>query len=187
MGLSQILTPSWGGAEARLVQSARQGDRAAFDRLMRSHAGPLRGFLSRQVGPDAAEDVFQETWIAGWEALKTYRGQARFKAWLYAIARHKCLDYQRAQKRSAAEELSEATDGLPFQQDAFANADRVQAVRAALAGLPKPQQEVLELYFYAELTLPEIAETLERNLNTVKYQFYRAHAQAAHALKEYAP
>ena len=77
--------------------------------------------------------------------------------------------------------------GLPVSKDAYAAADRAQAVRAALAGLPEAQQEVLELYFYAELTLPEIAEMLGRNLNTVKYQFYRAHAQAALALKEYAP
>ena len=125
--------------------------------------------------------------MAGWGALPTYRGQARFKAWLYAIARHKCLDHRRAQKQSAAEELSEETPGLPMSEDAYAAADRAQAVRTALAGLPDTQQEVLELYFYAELTLPEIAELLGRNLNTVKYQFYRAHAQAALALKEYAP
>ena len=186
MSLSQIFTFRRGDPEMRLIQSAQQGDRAAFDRLVRAHAGPLLGFLRHQVGPDAAEDVLQETWVAGWSALKTYRGQARFKAWLYAIAQHKCLDHQRAGKRSVAEKLSEDTPGLPVLENAFAASDRALAVRAAPAGLPEPQQEVLELYFYAELTLPEIAEMLGRNLNTVKYQFYRAHAQAALLLKEYA-
>ncbi len=187
MSLSQIWTYPWADPEARLIRSAQQGDRAAFDRLVRPHAGPLLGFLVRQVGRDAAEDVLQETWVAGWAALKTYRGQARFKAWLYGIARHKCLDHRQARERSASEELSDKTPGLPVLEDAYAAADRAHAVRTALAGLPEAQQEVLELYFYAELTLPEIAEMLGRNLNTVKYQFYRAHAQAALALKEYAP
>ena len=185
--MRQIFTFRRGDPEMRLIQSAQQGDRAAFDRLVRSYAGPLLGFLRHQVGPDAAEDVLQETWVAGWSALKTYRGQARFKAWLYAIARHKCLDHWRAGKRSGAEDLSEVMLGLPVSEDAFAASDRAQAVRAALSGLSEPHQEVLELYFYAELTLSEIAEMLGRNLNTVKYQFYRAHAQAALALKEYAP
>lgn len=187
MSLSQILTFSRADPETRLIQSAQRGDKTAFDRLVRSYAGPLLGFVARQVGPDAAEDVLQETWMAGWAALKTYRGQARFKAWLYAIARHKCLDYRRTKKRSAAEELSDDTPGLPVPEDAYRASDRAQAVHTALSELPAAQQEVLELYFYAELTLPEIATMLGRNLNTVKYQFYRAHAQAALALKDYAP
>ena len=40
------------------------------------------------------------------------------------------------------------------------------------------------MYYYAELTLAEIAEALGRNVNTVKYQFYRAHTQVAEHLKE---
>lgn len=46
---------------------------------------------------------------------------------------------------------------------------------------------VVEMYYYAELTLPEIALALGRNLNTVKYQFYRAHARAARELQESSP
>jgi RNA polymerase sigma-70 factor (ECF subfamily) len=184
--LGDVFAPGRRDSEPRLIQAAQRGDRGAFDALARTYAPPLRGFLSRRVGPDAAEDVLQETWLAGWAALKSYRGKARFKAWLYAIALHKCQDHQRMQKRTQAEELSEETKGLPAGEDAFAAADRACAVRAALAELPEPQREILDLYFYAELTLPEIAEMLGRNLSTVKYQFYRAHAQAAQALQEYA-
>ena len=187
MSFRELIMPGRKDPELRLIDAARRGDHAAFDRLVRPYADPLRGFLRRQVGPDAAEDVLQETWLAGWAALRSYRGQSRFKAWLYAIARHKCLDYLRAQKRSRSEELPEEISGRTLPEDVFAAADRAQAVQAALSGLSKPQQEVLELYFYAELTLPEIAHLLERNLSTVKYQFYRAHVQAAEALSEYAP
>ena len=188
MSLSELFLSGRRNPERRLIQAAQGGNREAFDSLMRLYADALRGFLARQVGPDAAEDVLQETWLASWSALGNYRGQSRFKAWLYAIARYKCLDYHRVQKRSRTEELSE--DVLPQSEDVFediaAAAERVQAIRAALTSLPLPQQEVLELYFYAELTLPEIAEVLGRNLNTVKYQFYRAHALAAEALQDYA-
>ncbi len=187
LSLREILTPGGESSETRLIRAAQRGNREAFDTLARLHAGPLRGFLQRRVGVDAAEDVLQETWLAGWLGLSKFRRQTRFKAWLYGIAVHKCQDHLRAAARSRTEELLEDSPGLPPSEDVFAALDRTQAVQAALAGLPEAQQEVLELYFYAELTLPEIAETLGRNLNTLKYQFYRAHAQAALALQEYAP
>lgn len=50
-------------------------------------------------------------------------------------------------------------------------------VERLLAELEETQREVIELYYYAQLTLAEIATVLERNLNTVKYQFYRAHSE----------
>ena len=187
LSFNELFAPGRKGSEPRLIHAAQRGDREAFDALARLHAAPLRGFLVQRVGPDAAEDVLQETWLAGWSALGSFGGKSRFKAWLYAIAMHKCHDYRRSQRRSQVEELTEEMPGLPQAEDAYAASDRAHAVRAALAELPEPQQEVLDLYFYAELTLPEIAQMLQRNLNTVKYQFYRAHAQAALALQEYAP
>ena len=187
LSLTELFAPIRGRSEARLIRAAQRGDRAAFDALARAYAGPVRGFLAQRVAPDAAEDVLQETWLAGWAALKSYRGQSRFKAWLYAIALHKCRDYQRMQGRRPTEELTEETLGLPPGEDAFMASDRTHAVQAALAALAPPQREVLDLYFYGELTLPEIAQMLGRNLNTVKYHFYRAHVQAAQALQEYAP
>ena len=47
---------------------------------------------------------------------------------------------------------------------------------------PEAQREVLDLYYWAELTLPEIARALNRNLNTVKYQFYRGHDLVAQGM-----
>jgi hypothetical protein len=52
-----------------------------------------------------------------------------------------------------------------------------EAVKVVLSRLPDAQREVLALYYFAELTLPEIATALNRNPNTIKYQFYRANAQ----------
>ena len=57
-------------------------------------------------------------------------------------------------------------------------------VRSMVARLPEKQREVIELYYCCEYTLPEVATALDRNLNTVKYQFYAAHAELANMLKE---
>jgi RNA polymerase sigma-70 factor (ECF subfamily) len=171
-------------ADDGLVAAARRGDRAAFDALVRRHQPLLRGFLRRQVDPNAAEDVLQETWVAAWAGLPEFAGRARFKAWLFGIARHKAMDQQRANKRFPTETLTEetSTEYCPA-RNPFSDVDRNDAVQYALSELPETQREVLELYYFAELTLPEIAQTLGRSQNTVKYQFYRAHALAADRLE----
>lgn len=168
--------------DAGLLERARRGDSSAFDSLRRLHEQPLRGFVAHRVGSDAADDLTQEIWLACWQALPKYAARSRFKAWLYGIATHKCADClrsrsQEARRREAAESLE--TD----QPDAYRAIDLQQTVLAALEHVPEEQREVLELYYYAELTLAEIAQALNRNLNTVKYQFYRAHDQVGKELK----
>jgi RNA polymerase sigma-70 factor (ECF subfamily) len=166
---------------AALLQEARSGNQRAFDALRRLHELPLRGFVARRVGSDAAEDLTQEIWLACWQALPRYQGRSRFKAWLYGIATHKCADCLRARSQEIRrqEALQQENQTAP---DAYRAIDTRAAVQAALSQLPEAQREVLELYYYAELTLAEIAQALDRNLNTVKYQFYRAHTLVAQQL-----
>jgi RNA polymerase sigma-70 factor (ECF subfamily) len=168
--------------DSALLAQARKGSRSAFDALRRQHEQSLRGFVARRVGAEGCDDLTQDIWLACWQALPKYAGRARFKAWLYGIATHKCADYLRARAQHARrQETAELTDiAAP---DAYSALELRQAVQEALRLLPNEQREVLELYYYAELTLAEIAQTLSRNLNTVKYQFYRAHAQVGKELQ----
>lgn len=171
-----------------LIKAAKRGDRRAFDALVRGYSGLLRGYLSRRVQSSAVDDLMQEVLVAGWVALPAFNGRSRFKAWLFGIAMHKCADYHRAigreridssielQDRQAAIATTESLD------DWSASIDRRAAIQRALARVPDSQREVLEMYYYAELSLPDISRALSRNLNTVKYQFYRAHALAAEVL-----
>jgi RNA polymerase sigma-70 factor (ECF subfamily) len=165
-----------------LLARAKQGSRSAFDTLRRLHEQPLRGFIARRVGADAVDDMAQEVWLACWTCLSRYTGRARFKAWLYGIAAHKCADYLRTRARETRR-VEAAQIIEPRQPDACGAVELRQTVLQALNRLPDEQREVVELYYYAEMTLAEIAQALNRNLNTVKYQFYRAHAQVAHQLK----
>ncbi|GAC1407434.1 MAG: RNA polymerase sigma factor RpoE [Chloroflexota bacterium] len=168
--------------DAPLLSKAMRGDRRAFDTLLRQYERLLKGFLARRVGPEAADDVYQETVIASWVGLSDYAGRARFKAWLFGIAGHKCADFHRTRSKNGWMETSEPPDA-PDPSNAYESIELRDAVKDLLGRLPDAQREVLELYYYAELTLAEIASALGRNLNTVKYQFYRAHAQAANELR----
>jgi len=157
---------------------------------VRNYSGLLGGYLARRVAPSAVEDLLQEVLLAGWVALPAFNGRSRFKAWLFGIAMHKCADFHRAAGRDRIDNSVELPDNLSLStsdslDDWSASIDRKNAVKQALDELPSTQREVLEMYYYAELSLPEIASALGRNLNTVKYQFYRAHAQAAERLGEF--
>jgi RNA polymerase sigma-70 factor (ECF subfamily) len=166
--------------DAPLLHQARQGNQSAFNSLVRRYETTLHGFLVRRVGPQCADDVLQETFIACWTALPKYEGRARFKAWLFGIAAHKCADHFRS---GGHQQQAELPLELADEKNAYHAVDLRELVQDLLVRLPDAQREVIELYYYAELTLPEIAAALNRNLSTVKYQFYRAHAQAADELK----
>jgi RNA polymerase sigma factor (sigma-70 family) len=170
--------------ETRLVRAAQGGSHSAFDALMRQHEGPLRGFLLSRVGREAVDDILQETRLASFLALKSYTGKSRFKAWLFGIAYHKCSDHHRSNRGVVAEmSLDDAVQERPDPTDAFAIVEMRMLAAALLSELPTAQKEVMELYYYGGLTLSEIAALLGRNLNTVKAQFYRAHARAVERLQ----
>ena len=174
--------------ERALVDAALHGDRRAFDRLAREYEPRLRGFITRRVGSDAVDDVLQETLLSGWMALPRFDRRSGFKAWLYGIAVHKCIDYVRRRGRLQVElPLDELSGGWQSPEALYAAAELRETVRQSLEQLSAPQREVLELYYYAELTLAEIATVLRRNLNTVKYQFYRAHVVVEQKMNAGAP
>ncbi len=176
----RVSSPANTVLETQLIAKAKCGDRPAFDLLLRPYLAPLRGFLGRRVGTHSAEDVVQETLLACWTALPNYAERARFRVWLYGIATNKALSYLRHSQRERQEEA------LP---ESLASHDKYHAVElratvaAALETLPAEQRDVVELYYFAEMNLPEIAQAIPRNLSTVKYQFYQAHARIAKVLE----
>ena len=156
-------------------------DVVAFDRLVVSIEPELRRYVERKVRPEAADDVLQEVWIAAWQALPTFDGRSKIRTWIYGICVHKCHDHYRtssAEARLVSLDDQPLADRRPSIESAVVRADTVNRL---LAELDEAQREVLELYYYAQLTLAEISTVLDRNPNTVKYQFYRAHGQLATA------
>jgi len=86
--------------EAHLVERARAGDENAFTELVEPLRRPLFAYVYRMVTHRGdAEDLMQDVLIRVLESLRTYRGQARFKTWVFGIATHACLDHLRAKKR----------------------------------------------------------------------------------------
>jgi RNA polymerase sigma-70 factor (ECF subfamily) len=95
-----------------LVDAARAGDHGAFARLAEPYRRELHVHCYRMLGSvEDAEDAVQETFLRAWARLDSFAGRAPFRAWLYGIATHACLDALRRKKaRVWPTDLSEPAD-----------------------------------------------------------------------------
>ncbi|MFZ4507365.1 MAG: RNA polymerase sigma factor [Fimbriimonas sp.] len=170
--------------EDRWIRASIAGDRDAFRKLSDLYRDELRTFMGRRLREPHLDDVLQEVWLAVWGALPSFDRRSRFKTWLYSIAINKYRDHCRRRSRLDMEVSFSGVDQYIQTENAHSLVDSDEFVRELLNDLSDGQREVIELYYCGGLNLPEIAAVIGRNLNTVKYQFYRAHSKLAETLRQ---
>jgi RNA polymerase sigma-70 factor (ECF subfamily) len=172
--------------DEELVVAFQSGDIPAFDQLVRRWDRKIQGVIYRIVGNhDEARDLSQEAFLKAYRALGAFKQEARFSSWLYQIAINATRDRLRRRRRrndlslDDVEERAEAVlrDAGPSALDLIESNDLSRVVAAAMAALPEEQREVVILKEYEGLTFPEIAETLDVPLSTVKTRLYRGLGQ----------
>lgn len=171
--------------EDALLRAARNRDRDAFADLMAVHREPLRRFVARRVNEGDREDVLQETWLAAWESLPSFDCSGSFRTWLFSICFHKIQDHWRREHcRPPSSDIVDAEGRTAYLPREYAAVELRESMREFWESCTPEQRELLRMYYADGLTLKEISALLNRNLNTVKYQFYRVHATAAERLPE---
>ena len=130
-----------------------------FQRLLDEHAEPVLRFLRGTVGPDEADDCFQETFIAALRAYPRLDHGEELRAWLMTIARRKALDHHRAAARRPrpVDELPEPSRNGHATEDAAVDAG---GLWRAVGELPEGQRSALCLRYAAGLRYLEIAVAL---------------------------
>src|SRR5260370_6097391 len=105
------------GDEAKsIVRGLQKRDPDLLDRLIEQYQYRLFRYLMYITGnKGGAEDFFQETWIRVLERGHQYDGKARFEAWLFAIARHLVIDWQRSKKAQSLDTLTDPEQEHPLQ------------------------------------------------------------------------
>ncbi len=160
----------------------RRGDPRAFEVLVHRHERGLFSFLVRMLhDAQVAEDLFQETFLRVVRSADSFKRSARFKTWLYTIARNLAVDHMRRSVHRRALSLDAPVghdDGASFIDlvaSAAPGSDRraqdrefVEALARALADLPAEQREVFLLREYEAMPFKEIAEVVDAPVNTVK-------------------
>lgn len=182
--------------DPELIERFLQGDERAFDELMIKYQSPVYSFVISMVKhPDAASDIFQETFIKVFKKLQQYKTTGSFKSWVFTIASNTALDYLRKQSRSRAQSLEEeVSENLTF-ADTIASDDKEpdeilvteetrEAVNKALCSLSEEQREIVLLREYSGLTFKEIAEAKNLPIGTVLTRMRRALIKLSSLLKE---
>ena len=166
-----------------LMARLAAGDKGALDPLMERHHRRLyRIALGYLRDPDLALDAVQETFVKAFQNAARWDGRAEVAPWLVRIAVNQSIDqYRRVRRRRTAEEpLAEGDHDATLAVDDAAPDRRVlgreigERIQSALLGLPDRQRAVFVLRHCEEMTLEEIAQSLQMNLGTVKSALHRA-------------
>jgi len=179
-------------ADADLILAARHDD-DAFATLYDRHAIQLYRYVCRRVGPEVADDVVAETFLAMFRGLERYdtsRPDAR--AWLYAIATKELARHhrtERARYRTLARAASEpAVTEFAERVDGYVSAAGAgRSLAKALARLARRDRDVLLLIAWGEMSYEEVAGVLSIPVGTVRSRLNRARRKMRDALGEVMP
>lgn len=166
-----------------LAAAARNGDRGAFEALIRREKAGLYAFVRRYVGDaDDAYDVVQDAFVAAWRALGRYDPARSFPVWLRAIALNKCRDHgRRAKVRRLLTTAFASEPPIPVARE---NEPDLVRLDAAIARLPALYKDPLLLTTAGGLSTAEAAQALRTSPKAVEMRLYRARRQLAEWLAE---
>jgi RNA polymerase sigma-70 factor (ECF subfamily) len=169
----------------RLVAQAKRGDPEAFGRIFDAYAGPIYRFIASRVNrPSDAEDLTQLVFVKALEALPRYEARGvPFGGWLFRLARNAIID----QARTRRDHLSLVTAMTRETEEAGPEAvaalrDDLDRVALALRDLTDDQREVIELRFFAGLSVFEAATAMGRQEGTIRGLQFRAIASLRRSL-----
>jgi RNA polymerase sigma-70 factor, ECF subfamily len=162
--------------DEELALRARRDPRGPFEVLFERHRGPLYNFLLRQgVDEGRAEDLFQQVFLKAFRALPSFREEARFKTWLYAIAVNAVMDDRRADRRrgTSVELHEEMAVDEPRAHAEAERAEDVDRVKRALESAPHHHRLLFTLVRFQGLPIAEAARLTGMSAPTAKLTLFR--------------
>jgi len=172
--------------DQQLVVRVQNGDKTAFDLLVRKYQHRIAKLVSRYVSDRAeVEDVTQEAFIKAFRAIKGFRGESAFYTWLYRIAINTAKNYLVAQGRrlpstdleveeaEAGEVSSTLRDAATPERQLLAD-EIARTVERVLVALPEDLRTAVTLREIDGLSYEEIAEIMDCPIGTVRSRIFRA-------------
>jgi len=176
--------------DGELMVALASGDRDALAILMERHYRRIyRVALSYLRDPDDALDVVQETFVKAFQNAGRWDARAEVGSWLTRIGINQAIDrYRRKKRRRQSEEPMDDggdhdarwSDAAPSPEREAIGRETGARIARALRVLPERQRAIVVLRHYDEMSLEEIARTLDLSLGTVKSSLHRA----LHRLRE---
>jgi len=169
-------------SDEALVRRIAAGDRLAMQTLFARHRTCVYRWLLRLIADEAtAEDLLSDVFLDVWRHADRFQARSSVSTWLLSIARFKALS---ARRRRRPDELSESVvEGIADLADdpeaALLKKDRGALLREALRALSAEHAEVIDLAYYHEKSVDEIAGILAIPAATVKTRMHYARKKLA--------
>jgi len=174
-------------SDAAIVQQIIDGDRNAFETLMKRYEQPVLGILKRHLPYSQIEETAQDVFVRAYQSLPGFKQTGSFKHWLSSIAVRTCYDFWRKHYRNREMPLSTLTEAQADWLEktlsdtsgrSYDEIGRQQEAREvldeALARLSPEDRMVLELVYLEGLTGKEAAKLLGWSVANVKVRTFRS-------------
>lgn len=163
-----------------LVTRAIEGERTAFDELVRATHGDAYGLAIRLTGnQEDAQDVVQEAYLRAYRGMGSFRGDAKFSTWLYRIVANTASTHTTRRRRHRHEPL-DATTGEVHADDYYLpeaqaeGSDLRDRVKSAIGELPPRLRSVMVLRDMYDMPHDAIAQELGISVSATKVRLHRA-------------
>lgn len=179
-----------------VVERAKEGDEAAYAKLMDQYREPVYYMLLKMVkNTDDAEDLTIEAFGKAFNRIQQYSPNYAFSTWLFKIASNNCIDFIRkkrvhltsmdhAYSNQDGESVKIDVDsGTMDPEETYIKQQKVKMMRKVVEQLKPRYRDLIKKRYFEELTYEEIADEMELPLGTVKAQLFRAREFLANLMK----
>jgi len=191
------------GDEELLIVRSQRGEVDAFNQLVLRYQQTVYGAVFRLLGDyDVASDVTQNTFIAAYRSIQSYRGGSSFRAWLLRIASNMACDHWRRVHRHPVESLDEliaedeahslsllstlaTTEGESNPEEVLLTQEFQGVIQQGLQQLPLDQRVAVVLCDLQGLSYEEIAATTQATLGTVRSRIARGRGRLRNYLRQH--
>jgi RNA polymerase sigma-70 factor, ECF subfamily len=186
--------------DAELIRAAQNGDRAAFEQLVRQYDQAVLRLALQLTGKEQdARDIYQDAFLKAYRNLGNFRFECSFYTWIYRIVTNLCLDHLRrkqvrkedapvaydehGQEYSIIDQVSDDRPGASPERDLMRR-ELGARIAKALTKLTPRERMVFEMKHYQGLKLRTIGEALNTTEETAKNTLFRATQKLRAALAD---
>jgi RNA polymerase sigma-70 factor (ECF subfamily) len=173
-------------SDLALIKAVAGGDRNAMHALYARHNLKVYRFILQLIkDPSLAEDLLSEVFLDVWRQAAAFKAKSQVSTWLLAIARNKAISAMQRRRDEQLDEdvLATVEDPADNPQTLAENDSRAAIVQKCLSQLSPAHREVLELVYYHEKSIDEIAEITGIPASTVKTRAFYARSHMQNYLK----
>jgi RNA polymerase sigma-70 factor (ECF subfamily) len=168
-------------SDAELVKAVLDGDKRAFEVLVKRYERPIRAIALEILGDyHLAWDVSQDSFVTAYENLPSLRKPVAFGSWLMKITRRCALDCVR--RKNGQSSLEPVVSSRSHDRNGRLDEEK-QWLLSAVIKLPKGERQVIMLRYFSSHSVKEVVDILGRSVGTVTKQLSRAHKRLRNILE----